>query len=87
MRDGKACHHLHLEWQTWEETLTATVGARDAVWDWTVDGPEVPEDELTRLLRASTVVNPAAVIDGMLRLVQGDTRLEAYLTEVRHSFR
>lgn len=84
-RGAGRCRHMHKEYDSYMEELTNLVGPADAAWDWTIDGPEVPQDELTRLLRASTAINPEAVIDGMLQLVHGDAALEAYLQDVRRS--
>lgn len=88
---GDRCRHMRLEKESWVSVLTNIVGKADATWDWTKEGEELdapeapaPQDELTRLLSTSAVVNPETVIDGMLQLVRGDGPLERYLVEVRN---
>ena len=83
-RRGPSCRHTHVERHCFVADLANLVGEEDAAWDWTMDGPapQAPQDELTRLLRASPVVNAETVIDGTLQLVCGDRDLERYFLEV-----
>ena len=89
---GDSCRHMHCDRKSWVKDITNIVGEEDANWDWLQEGPEAlaPEaaqDELTRLLRSSAVVDPETVIDGTLQLVHGDGPLERYLLEVRNRVR